>query len=102
MEPELSAKLLPPNWVSLLIGKPATCIRPALVGALPKITMAPQSPGCGVDEADVNTTGLSAVPLINSLDPTVIISALLAERSAFTCAKTVIPAGMVSVALFLT
>ena len=42
---------------------------PLFVGALPAITRPPQSPGCGLSEPEVITTGESADPSTNILAP---------------------------------
>src|SRR6185437_8878867 len=102
MEPELSFDTLPPYRVSVDTGKPATLPIPTFDGALPSKIMAPQSPGVFTVAAEVNTTGLFNVPLMYSLDPCVITNTLLFAAALFTWAYTVMPAGMVSVALFLT
>src|SRR6187551_2372511 len=91
MEPELSFGIVPPYLVSAEAVNPSTFPLPILVGALPRIINAPQSPGAFVAAADVNTTGLSAVPFIINLDPAVInITPLVATASFFT-KDTVVP-----------
>ena len=55
--------------------KPLMLLKLVLIAAFPNIIMPPQSPLCGLGDADVKTIGLSTVPSAINLEPLVMIRA---------------------------
>ena len=103
--PELSAASVPPAKPSpfALSIPPSTCrvlaapLKLVLTGALPQITIPPQSPDCGFGEAEVNTMGSVGNPFACSLAPRVMINA--ATSVPLYEPLITVPGSMVMVAL---
>ena len=84
----------PSTWYNPDTAVPFT-VKLVLIGAVPHNTIPPQSPDCGLAEADVNTIGLSTVPLAIIFAPR---QTTKAETSApENCPFTVAPASTVRV-----
>ena len=93
-KPSPFALLIPPSTSS----KPCVPLKAELIGALPKITIPPQSPLCGFGEREVNIIGSVGDPTATNLLPLVITKA--ATSAPLNAPLITVPASTVIVLSF--